>query len=108
MTIPDKVKIGPLDWKIEWVDELELDGQRCHGAATFLSMLIEVDSRQPLLVRQVTLLHEIMHGILEESGVGDMLGDKKEEMVVRTLSLQLIHAMHENREVGDFLMLPKE
>ena len=103
MPKPNMIKVGPLEYSIEWEDGLEVDGMLCHGVMASIDSSIRIDSSQPLMVQQVTLLHEALHAILTESGAADVLGIKQEEMVVRSISTQLIQMIQESPSLVSFI-----
>ena len=108
MQHPDSAMIGPIKYDIRWEDRLGYDGERCHGTATFVDLLIRVDSVQSLSVQQITLLHELFHAMIHESGVGEVMDEEQEEMIVRTLSLMTHQLLHSSPEIADFLTCVEE
>lgn len=65
--LPEKVAILGLDYKVEVVEVV--DGQEAlWGKIDYENLSIRIDASLSDARKQQTLLHEILHGILEELG----------------------------------------
>lgn len=64
MIIPDKLKIGACWWKIQEVDEAEIDcDEHVIGDQSFPNQLIRLSKTLTPEMKSLTLLHEILHCI---------------------------------------------
>lgn len=107
MRKPKYVMIGPIRYDLKWEDNLTVDGERHHGMIEFDESEISLDSARCLATQQITLLHEVLHAIMYESGVDGICGDKTEELIVRALSFQLHQVFRDSPGLLGFFMLEK-
>jgi hypothetical protein len=80
MKIPDKIRIGGIDYKVEQTDGLidgvkVLDGQIDYGGSV-IRLSARDNAHQAMCV---TLLHEILHGIAHHANLD--LGEAQEKIV---------------------------
>lgn len=86
----DKVKIGGLVYKIKKVKDLQgKDGK--WGQIVYKTAKIELDNNCDKQVYNQTLIHEITHGILLESGYDD-----HEEEMANRIGLVLYQVLKDN------------
>lgn len=90
--VPTELNVMGKLVKIEYQDEINLDGEDLSGACLASANLIlislgEHDSEEELLL---TLNHELIHYVLEKSGVSNLLDYEKEETIVVALEENLL------------------
>ena len=95
MEIPSEIKIGPTVWQIELQDDLNESSDNC-GVCLKSSNRIVIDSTQTLDEMEKTLLHELLHAMLDFAGVEY---DEKltEEQMCARLSPVLHMVLKENK-----------
>lgn len=74
MTLPEKIRIGVIDYAIkEYSDLHQFDSedrrQWLNGQIMFQSCVIKVEHDATDQRKAVTVVHEALHGILEQAGV---------------------------------------
>ena len=92
--IPTAVKINGITYAIKSDDQSNdyLDHKRLAGECAYDILEIKLDSRLAPTAKRVILCHEIVHGILHESGYGD----KNNEALVRPLGFFLYLFLRDN------------
>jgi len=98
MNIPKNVRIGSIDYEIRGVDhEMCVDGKSVTGRITYGQSLIEIRtdgfSSQH---REVTLLHEIIHGITRER---DLDWGDNDELYTEELAKVLHQVIKDNPDL---------
>lgn len=66
MNIPDKVKIGWKDYKIEHASsesKLTVESGTCYGEIDYNEQIIRLNDKYSEEQKQCTLVHEVLHGI---------------------------------------------
>ena len=94
MKIPGSIRIGGVEYTIEYVPNLRNGDTLCYGYINYDDSKIFLSATDGLghQHRCVTLLHEILHGIREHSG----LVIENEEAVVEVLSKGLYQVLQDN------------
>ena len=65
----DTIRIGPIDYAIELVDDLKTeDDEPADGWICYVDGAIRLDTALNPQLRRVTLWHEVLHGILTQTG----------------------------------------
>lgn len=92
--IPTAVKINGITYAIKSDDQSNdyLDHKRLAGECAYDILEIKLDSRLAPTAKRVILCHEIVHGLLHESGYGD----KNNEALVRPLGFFLYLFLRDN------------
>lgn len=89
----DKIKVGGLYYKIVELDFIEINGDRnFKGACRYRNLEIELLKEIPEELKNQTLVHEILHAIIEEVGI-DL---EEEEDFVNRISKVLYQVLKEN------------
>jgi hypothetical protein len=94
---PTRVKVGPFDFRIEYVD-LELADRS--GSFEPKTLRILIDNDVPVPVQRHILLHELMHACVF---VSDEPESETEEAYVRVISGQLLAVLRDNPKVATWL-----
>lgn len=94
--LPDKVQIGPIPYSVKEVDDLHdvnSEGKKLwlHGQIKWASATIEVERGQTDDVKVTTLMHEAVHGILNNAGQDD-----HPEAMVIALGYGLVQLLRDN------------
>lgn len=94
--LPDSVKIGPIAYNVKEVVDLHdvnNEGQKrwLHGQIKWASATIEVEGGQADDAKVTTLLHESIHGILNNAGQDD-----HPEAMVIALGYGFVQLMRDN------------
>lgn len=97
MNLPKQIRIGSVDYDVIIKDTpVVLEGQQCMGAINYMKNKIEIDaSIISIQQAEITLLHEIMHGILYDRGFKETENEELVEGIARGLH-QLIR---DNKEM---------
>ena len=95
----DKVHIGEYDYTIEETERIfASDGEFASGLVTYADALIQLSKEEHPQFRSQTLLHEILHVILNQAGFED-----HSEAVIEALSYGLIQVIRENPQLIEFI-----
>ena len=91
MNIPDKVRIGSMDYIVKKVDEVIIvDHKECFGSIEYNKKIIKIGNDiQDKQSEEVTLLHEIFHGIVFERNFSYEKNDDE------TITEELARGMHQ-------------
>lgn len=82
--LPDKIKVGPIDFRIEKWSSHAADSARAWGHCSYSEFIIRIQDNIPRPEKAVdTLLHEISHAIWCTWKLQD---DDKEERIVSTMA----------------------
>jgi hypothetical protein len=109
MKKPTKISILhrtiPIRWSAEAINRAaHQEGEPLHGIYRRGEILISPDIDE---VAKETLLHEILHAIIDQTALssdgGPLTGDQ-EEQVVRSLSPLLYHTLRKNPQVFGWLV----
>lgn len=93
MNIPESVRINGVDYEIIQESPILMDGVECYGKINFAECTIQLkDKGISEQHKAVTLWHEILHGIIDGSGLEL---DNKEEIVER-LSRGVYQVLQDN------------
>lgn len=86
-----KLRIGSRDWKIRRLPKVvDEDNEECDGTTDTETAVIEISTSQTTDDQKMTLLHEVLHAALHESGYSYVIDSEKiEEGLVRALSHML-------------------
>lgn len=97
MKIPKELKIGGFVWIIEDNKDIAHEGQ-CFGSTHSYSQKIFLDPGQKEEKKQHTVIHEAMHAIWWQSGLGVRYKNTKdlEEEVISAVSMGLYQVLKDN------------
>lgn len=100
---PETVQIGPYTYCVTLVDAEVDDGETGVqlGNLNLKSLEISLDRDQSPAVMADTLLHEVLHGILTQTGA--VQGDEQEQ-VVTALSSPLLDTLRRNPALVAYLI----
>lgn len=95
------VQIGPLRYKVVEVDELASMGGAgaLYGDINYGKCRIRIASDSSAQIKQVTLIHEILHGILNNAAYPEA----HDEQVIDALAHGLIQLLRDNPKLFDVL-----
>lgn len=100
--IPARVRVGPHVYRVKVAKPSGLDhdayGVTDIGRSTITLAPGLSDSQQ-----RDTLLHEVLHAVLDGTGWAHRLGAKREEQLVRALAPALLAVLRDNREAIKWL-----
>lgn len=100
----NNIKIGSMNYKIVFKDKVVDDNnQEINGVMLYDSERIEINKRLTLNVKKVILLHEILHAILEKSGIDS--SEDNMEQIITAISNNMIDVFNEqeNKHIRNFL-----
>lgn len=71
MKIPKSVRIGGVEYEVQYEPNLRLDNKLCYGAINYDNSVITLSETDGTghQMRCITLLHEILHGIRNHAGI---------------------------------------
>ena len=94
----NSVKIGPITYDVKIVERLLNGGSgKLDGQISYSRQLIELDSALCSDAQRQTLWHEIIHGILTQSGRHDGVSDD----VIDALAYGVFGVIKDNPEIAD-------
>lgn len=99
MEIPDKVRIGSVDYDVIIEDKtIVLDSSQCKGKIDYEFHKINIDSSiQDKQEQEKTFLHELVHGIARERSLD--LEKADEETIIDEISIGLHQVIRDNPEI---------
>jgi hypothetical protein len=85
MKIPKTIKLGLRTYRIKEVDQVRLqDGTIVAGTFCASTLTLEIDRNLHPLIKWETLVHEVLHMVLEYTSLDqDPIGVNEEELVSR-------------------------
>ena len=94
MKPPPRIHIGPHTHAVEYDPDLYTSGEfgKRDGNRARITLC---PGQSPTILRD-TLLHEVLHGVLDVTGIAHELGDEKEERYVRRLTPALLDLLRRN------------
>lgn len=98
MNLPEKIKIGGFDWRIVESQDVA-NAAEIFGQTHFRQQKIFIEPSETDQKKEQTLIHEIMHALLWQSGL-TLRFDKKEiiteEEIVSGLSMGIHQVLKDN------------
>jgi len=89
MQLPSEVKIGPVTYEIREEARTAVEGN--YGSILYSDSLITLMPGQSPVQKQITLWHEMLHGILRAAGEIE-----HDEKVIISLSHGIVQLLQEN------------
>jgi len=103
MKIPEKIKIGYRDYKLEEWKQTVASANDAHGQFFAKEGIIGYTVEEKGVSHANTILHELLHGIIYQWDIE--LGEKEEEHLVNALSNGLTAVFVDNPNLMDYLKL---
>lgn len=103
--LPDTIQLGPHTYTVKCVGGRDVP----LGEIDNVNLDFKVDPAQSISQMRDTILHELLHGLLDMIGVGERLGlqqlldHDQEERLVRSLSPWLLDTLRRNPQLVEFL-----
>jgi hypothetical protein len=98
MKIPKKVRIGGVDYEVKYEERLNDGSQLAYGHIDFDTMFIRLAPKlQTQQGEHITLLHEIMHGIVHDRGIN--FKEYDEETIVNQLAKGFYQMLKDNPDI---------
>jgi hypothetical protein len=95
MKIPNKIRIGGVDYEIQDVDHLNDGVSVCYGHISFEDSIIQLhSSNQTHQKKCITLWHEILHGITENACLE--IEDADEETIIDVFAKGIYQVLQDN------------
>lgn len=93
--IIERVKIGPISYRFMLVDRLisEIDN-KLQGHIVYQTCELKVEADSDEQIQAVTILHEVLHGIINNAGIV-----KHDETVIDALAHGLLDVIQDNPEL---------
>lgn len=94
------VKIAGIEYNVEYIERLlSVDGAtKLNGNFLYSPCLIRVEADNNIQVQAITIIHEILHGILVHAG-----RDEHEEKDVEVLAYGLFGVLRENPKLVQWI-----
>lgn len=94
MKIPESIRIGGIDYAVEYGDNLRIGNEICYGIISYNDCTISISATDSNSHQHkcITLWHEILHGIFEHA----CLHPENEEQVVEILSKGIYQVLQDN------------
>lgn len=99
MNIPKKIKIGGMTWDVEYSQPIADEG-RCYASTHFNQQKFYIEPSTTRQNQESSLVHEILHAIIWQSGLRERYSDVKEwneEEIVKSLEGYLYQVLKENK-----------
>ena len=89
-----KVEIDGCNFEVIYSKEtIVVDGKACYGSIDYDASTISIDNNVSEYTKNVSLLHEIVHGILDSRGFREESSDEElVEQTARCLYATLLHS----------------
>ena len=101
MHIPDKIKVGYKEYKLEEWKQTVANAGDAHGQFFSKEGVIGYTAEESGVSHANTLLHEIIHAIIYQWNIE--LGEKEEEHLVNGVTNGLTSVFVDNPELMDYL-----
>ena len=101
MNIPDKIKVGYKEYKLEEWKQTVASANEAQGQFFSKEGVIGYVTTEQGVSHANTIMHEIMHAIIYQWNIE--LGDKEEEHLVSALSNGLTTVFVDNPKLMDYL-----
>lgn len=94
MKIPEKIRIGGIEYEIKYEPNLRIGNNVCYGVISYDDSTISLSSTDGTghQYRSITLLHEILHGIIHHA----CAEIDEEEKVVEIVAKGLYQVLQDN------------
>jgi len=100
MKIPDKIRIGGVDYEVRSVDHLNNGEKVCYGQISYEEAAIKINpSNQEHQMQCVTLWHEILHAIFAHAALDCRkldITDANVEMIIEVMSKGIYQVLQDN------------
>ena len=98
MKLPEKIRIAGVDYDVKMVNYLNNGVNLAYGHIDFVKNTISLSATEPMSVGStgITLLHEILHGVLQHYGTAVTL--ENEENVIDVFAKGLYQVIRDNKE----------
>ena len=98
MKIPESIRIGGVEYAVIREQNVRHGAQLCYGKISFEESTIQLSESENMDHQRkcVTLLHEILRGVMHAFGTGVDLEDDAEEAVVTVLAKGLYQVLQDN------------
>ena len=94
-----KVKIGPYTYDVVYSKDVG-EQSNSYGSINYNNLKIFIDDSKPTQMVEAALVHEVIHGLFNTTGLNDRVGEVKhgaaEEEIVGSLSTALYQFIEEN------------
>ena len=100
MQIPEKIKIGYRNYKLEEWKQTVANANEAHGQFFAKEGVIGYTAEEKGVSHANTMLHELLHGIIYQWSIE--LGEKEEEHLVNALSNGLTTVLVDNPKLMDY------
>lgn len=99
MNIPEGIRIGSMDYKVELTEKtLGLNGRVCYGTIDYEKHLIEINRElRDKQGTEQTFLHELVHGIVKERNLD--LQNSNDETIVDEIATGLHQVIRDNPKI---------
>lgn len=87
----DSIKIGPIDFVVEEVSSLVIDGEVVAAHVDHNQGVIKIEADFNTIVKLISLWHEVIHEILTQGGFSD-----HDERMIEVLSFGIVDAIKRN------------
>ena len=103
MNVPDKIKIGYRDYKLEEWKQTVASANEAQGQFFSKEGVIGYTVEEKGVSHANTLLHECLHAIIYQWNIE--LGEKEEETLVNSLTNGLVTVFVDNPDLMDYLKI---
>lgn len=93
--LPETVKIGGVDYIVEYVPDLRDGDQGLNGWIRYNDCKIQIDADLSDQRKRIVLWHEIVHGLLENAGAES----EHDEKIVVALGYGLVQVLRDNPQL---------
>lgn len=99
MKIPNKVRIGGVDYDVKFEPNVRIDSRILYGKIEFANSTITISTSEGESHQHkcITLLHEILHGIAYHASLE--LPEEIEEKIIDTFAKGMYQVLQDNGQV---------
>jgi hypothetical protein len=93
-----KILLGPLEYTVEFVEDLKDGKVKVRGLCDTDRLEIKLDPQYPPDIQKVTLLHELIHCLLNQGEIA-----KHKENEISILALGIYSLIKDNKKLIEYL-----
>jgi hypothetical protein len=98
--LPDRIRVGPYDWKLEQWDVRESYSEKNYGDCNTVDMVVRVCTDHRWIKVVDTLLHELSHAIYHAYSIAS---SDDEERTVALMSTAWVQIFRDNPWLHDYI-----
>jgi hypothetical protein len=103
--IPGAVQVGPHVYAVDTSENARaaLRAERMRGECRSDQLLIHIDPDLPRTIVQETVLHEVLHAVIDTTVMGELFDHDQIEKIVEGIAPLLLLVLRDNPTLGRYL-----